>query len=71
MKRFYSDCIDDKLLHCYSVSKQFAEKDEEKVIRISWFCQAYDVTPRVFKKVIDALCKCGVILKECKLVYEI
>jgi|JI9StandDraft_1071089.scaffolds.fasta_scaffold367669_1 hypothetical protein len=27
-KRFYSDCIEDKLLDCYTISKQYAEKDE-------------------------------------------
>lgn len=27
-KRCYSDFIDDKLLQCYTVSKQYAEKDE-------------------------------------------
>ena len=27
-KRFYSDFVDDKILDCFTVSKQFAEKDE-------------------------------------------
>jgi len=26
-KRFYSDCIEDKLLDCYTISKKYAEKD--------------------------------------------
>ena len=28
-KRFFSDCIEDKLLDSYTLSKQYAEKDEE------------------------------------------
>lgn len=27
-KRFYSECIEDKFLDCYTISKQYAEKDE-------------------------------------------
>ena len=40
-KRFYSDCIEDKLLDCYTISKQYAEKDEEKVIRVNSFCKKH------------------------------
>jgi hypothetical protein len=40
-KRFYSDCIEDKLLDCYTISKQYAEKDEEKVIRVNTFCRKH------------------------------
>lgn len=55
----------------YSVSKNYVEKNEEKVIRINWFCRTYDVGIKNFKKVIDALCKNKIVLKDCKLVYEI
>jgi predicted kinase len=27
-KRYYSDYIEDKMLDCYTISKQYAEKDE-------------------------------------------
>lgn len=63
LKRFYSDCVDDKLFDCYSVSKEFTAKDEEKVIRINWFCKTYEITYKNFKKVVDALCKDGVLNK--------
>ena len=40
-KRFYADCIEDKLLDCYTISKQYAEKDEEKVLRVNSFCKKH------------------------------
>ena len=69
LKRFYSDCVDDKLFDCYSISKEYATKDEEKVIRINWFCKTFDVSSKNFKKVLEALCKDGVLTQECKLAY--
>jgi len=38
-RRFYSDCVDDKM-DMYSVSKMYADKNEEKVIRINSFCKS-------------------------------
>ena len=38
-KRFYSDYIEDKLLDCYTISKQYAEKDEEKGDQDQYFLQ--------------------------------
>jgi hypothetical protein len=55
----------------YSVSKNYVEKNEEKVIRINWFCKTYDIGIKQFKKVIDGLCKNQIVTKDCKLVYEI
>ena len=60
-KRFYSDCIEDKLLDCYTISKQYAEKDEEKVLRMNTFCKKYEISPKLFTKIIDALEKNGAI----------
>lgn len=40
-KRYYSDYIDEKIFDSYTVSKQYAEKDEEKVIRIATFCRKH------------------------------
>ena len=31
-KRFYSDYIEDKLLDCYTISKQYAEKDAMMIL---------------------------------------
>ena len=70
-KRFYSDYVEDKLFERYSVAKKYAEKDEEKVIRINWFCKNFDISLRTFKRVIDALCKAEILYKNCKLVFEI
>jgi hypothetical protein len=55
----------------YSVSKQFADKNEEKVIRVNWFCKTYDINQKAFQRIINALHKSGVVVKNCKLVYEI
>lgn len=63
--------MDDRLLEMYSVTKNYVEKNEEKVIRINWFCKNYDIGIKPFKKVIDGLCKMQIVSKNCKLVYEI
>lgn len=70
-RKFYSDSVDDGIWDRYSVRKDYIEKDEEKVIRINWFCKNYDVSLKAFKKVIDGLCKSNIVRKDCKLVYEI
>ena len=70
-RKCYSEYVEDKLLDMYSVSKNYVEKNEEKVIRINWFCRTYDVGIKTFKKVIDALCKNKIVFKDCRLVYEI
>ena len=71
LKRFYSDCVDDKAFSRTSTAKKFAEKNEEKIIRIGWFCKNFDISAKNFKKVIDSLCWNGIILRVAKFVYEI
>lgn len=70
ISKCYSDYVDDQL-EMYSVSKQFADKNEEKVIRVNWFCKTYDINQKAFQRIINALHKSGVVVKNCKLVYEI
>ena len=70
-KRFYSDCIEDKLLDCYTISKQYAEKDEEKVLRINTFCKKYEISPKLFTKIIDALEKNSAVGINYRTMYEI
>lgn len=60
-KRFYSECVDDKILDCYTISKQYAEKDEEKVLRVNNFCKKYEISPKLFTKIIEALERNGAI----------
>jgi hypothetical protein len=51
-KRFYSDYIDDRMLNCYSISKQIIEKDEEKNLKINNFCKVNCVTVKNFMRII-------------------
>lgn len=70
-KRFYSDCIEDKLLDCYTISKQYAEKDEEKVLRMNTFCKKYKISPKLFTKILNALEKNGALAINYRTIYEI
>ena len=70
-KRFYSDYIEDKLLDCYTISKQYAEKDEEKVIRINTFCRKHEISTKLFGKILDALEKNGVVGVNYRTIYEV
>ena len=70
-KRYYSDCIEDKLLDCYTISKQYAEKDEEKVLRTNTFCKKHEISTKLLGKIIDALEKSGVIGINYRTIYEI
>lgn len=54
-KRYYSDYIDDKIFESYTISKQYAEKDEEKVIRIATFCRKYEISNKLFDRILDSL----------------
>lgn len=55
----------------YSINKHFTEKNEEKVIRINWFCKTYEISPKIFKRIMSGLYISGIVTKDCKLVYEI
>ena len=70
-KRFYSDCIEDKLLDCYTISKQYAEKDEEKVLRMNTFCKKYEISPKLFTKILNALERNGALAINYRTIYEI
>ena len=70
-KRFYSDCIEDKLLDCYTISKKYAEKDEEKVLRMNSFCKRHEISTKLFSKIIDALEQHGAIATNYRTIYEI
>ena len=70
-KRFYSDCIEDKLLDCYTISKQYAEKDEEKVLKVNSFCKKHEISSKLFGKIMTALEKNGVIGINYRTIYEI
>lgn len=67
-RRFYSDYVDDKM-DMYSVSKMFAEKNEEKVIRINWFCKNNDITLKCFQRIVNGLVRANVVTRDCKLVF--
>lgn len=71
LKRYHSGYFEDGLLDTYTIAKEYIERDEEKVIRISWFCKTYEISTKVFNRVIDALDRNGVIENVCRLVYEI
>ena len=70
-KRFYSDYIDDRMLNCYSVSKQIIEKDEEKNLKINAFCKANSLTIKNFMRIVDGLVEVGMISINCRAIYEI
>ncbi len=70
-KRYYSDYIDDKILDCYTISKQYAEKDEEKVIRIATFCRKHEISNKLFDRILDSLEKNGVVGINYRTIYEI
>jgi hypothetical protein len=38
---------------------------------VNWFCKTYDVNQKAFQRIISGLCESGVVVKNCKLVYEI
>lgn len=63
--------MEDKLLDCYTISKQYAEKDEEKVIRINTFCRKHEISTKLFGKILDALEKNGVIGVNYRTIYEV
>ena len=54
-KRCYSDYVDDRLLEPYTVSKQLAEKNEEKVLRIQWFSKRHQLPVRLVNRILGAL----------------
>ena len=58
-------------MNCYSVCKQYAEKDEEKVIRMNAFCRKNQISSRLLTKVIDALQSNGVIGINYRTIFEI
>ena len=70
-KRFYSDCIEDKLLDCYTISKEYAEKDEEKVIKMFNFCKKYEISNKLFSRILSALEKNGVVSVNYRTIYEV
>ena len=70
-KRYYSGYMEDRLLDCYSICKEYAERDEEKVIRFNWFCKSHEITSKVLNRVLDALDKSNVIRTICRVIYEI
>jgi hypothetical protein len=38
---------------------------------VNWFCKTYDVNQKAFQRIINSLSESGVVVKSCKLVYEI
>ena len=69
--RFYSDYIEDKLLDSYTLSKQYAEKDEEKVLKINSFCKRHEISSKLFGKIMNALDRNGVIGTNYRTIHEI
>ena len=39
LKRCYSQHINDKILDCFSVSKEDTSKQEEKIVKVTSFCK--------------------------------
>ncbi len=70
-KRFYSGYMEDQLLDTYTVTKEYVERDEEKVLKSNWFCKTHEISPRVLNRVLEDLDKNDVIKNLCKVVFEI
>ena len=70
-KRYYSGYMEDNLLDCYSIEKEYAERDEEKVVKVNYFCKTYDINMRTLNRVLDNLEENSVTKNLCRVVYEV
>ena len=58
-------------MNSYTISKQYAEKDEEKVLKINSFCKQHEISNKLFGKIIEALENTNVIVSNYRTLYEI